>query len=117
MKVIASVVLGIGLSLGLGQAFAQTSVLEDSEEFLIVRGEQAPCAGVAPMMCLQIKRSFDQSGWELFYSPIQGFELTQGESSLLRVKVTEVEDPPADSSSLRYELVDVVAVMPSIIEK
>jgi len=34
----------------------------------------------------------------------------------LKVKTTKIDNPPADASNVRYELVETVAIMPSVIE-
>ena len=69
--------------------------------------ELVECEGVAPMMCLQVAYSADDE-YELFYDQIQGFEYREGTSYVIDVTITEVEDPPADASSLTYTLVGVV---------
>jgi heat shock protein HslJ len=69
--------------------------------------ETADCVGEAPQTCLQVR--FEEEGeWQLFYDSIAGFEYEPGFEYELRVNKTEVANPPADSSSIRYELVDVV---------
>lgn len=108
-------ILGFGLMIGVAQA-QPVSILGDDEAFLIVKGQKAECMGVAPMQCLQVKNSFDQPEWENFFAGIEGFEFTEGESTLLKVKTTKIDNPPADASSIRYELIETVAVMPSMIE-
>lgn len=75
---------------------------------LWVEPELVDCEGGAgPQQCLEISRSED-GDQELFYDPIDGFEFEPGTSYVLDVTVTEVADPPADGSSLRYVLVEVV---------
>ena len=65
------------------------------------------CEGVAPMMCLQVAYSEDDE-YELFYDQIAGFEPVEGTSYVIDVTITEVEDPPADASSLEYTLAKIV---------
>lgn len=65
------------------------------------------CEGVAPMMCLQVAFSSD-ADYELFYDQISGFQPVEGTSYVIDVEVTEVDNPPADASSLEYTLVEVV---------
>ncbi len=74
---------------------------------LWVAPETVDCVGEAPQKCLQVKRSEDAE-WELFYDEIEGFTHVEGTSYILDVEVTEVDDPPAGGSSLRYRLVTVV---------
>ena len=65
------------------------------------------CEGVAPMMCLQVAYS-EGAEYELFYDQIAGFEPVEGTSYVIDVNITEVENPPADASSLEYTLVEIV---------
>jgi len=60
------------------------------------------------MMCLQIAYSEDAE-YELFYDQIAGFEPVEGTSYVIDVQITEVDNPPADASSLAYTLVEVIA--------
>ncbi len=107
---IASIV-GLGLMINMSQA-QPVSFLGDDELFLIVKSQKAECMGVAPMECLQVKTSLDQADWQNFFSVINGFEFTEGESTLLKVKATHIDNPPADGSSIQYELIETVVVMP-----
>lgn len=69
------------------------------------------CVGVAPMECLQV--AYTEGGEpEYFYDSIAGFEHQEGTSYVIDVQVTEVENPPADASSLSYTLVDVISATP-----
>lgn len=46
---------------------------------------------------------------EKSYQQIEGFEYEEGYSYFLEVKITEIENPPADASSLRYDLIKVIS--------
>lgn len=70
--------------------------------------ELIECEGVAPMMCMQVAYSQDEP-YELFYEQIKGFDFQSGTSYVIDVEITEVENPPADASSLEYTLVEVIA--------
>lgn len=50
--------------------------------------------------------------WELFYDEIYGFEFIPGFEYELEVRISGVEDPAQDASSLRYELVRVIERKP-----
>lgn len=69
--------------------------------------ERVECEGVAPMMCLQVAESADGE-YEFFYDEIAGFDYQEGTSYVIDVEITEVEDPPADASSLQYTLVEII---------
>ena len=69
------------------------------------------CEGVAPMECMQVAYSEDGET-QLFYDSIAGFDYQEGTSYVIDVQVTEVDDPPADASSLSYTLVEIVEEVP-----
>jgi hypothetical protein len=65
------------------------------------------CVGVGPMKCMQIREN-ENSEWQNFYDKIQGFDFVQGVSYQITVKITDVENPPADASSKKYELIEII---------
>lgn len=69
------------------------------------------CVGVGPMTCLQVRESPDEE-WRLLYQPIEGFDYEPGYDYELRVRTERVENPPADASSIRYILEEVVSRTP-----
>lgn len=75
---------------------------------LFVREQLADCQGEAPMKCLQV-REVETAEWRNLYAPIEGFEHEAGHAYELRVEVSQVAKPPADGSSLRYRLLEVVS--------
>ena len=75
---------------------------------IYVNSARVDCTGEVPRKCLQTRATPD-AAWELFYAPIAGFTYEEGHSYELRVEVTQVDHPPADGSSLRYRLVEIVA--------
>lgn len=76
---------------------------------LWIEPEMVDCEGGAgPQQCLQISRS-EEGDIELFYDSIEGFDFEEGTSYVVDVTVEDVDDPPADGSSLRYVLVEVVS--------
>ena len=75
---------------------------------LFVREQLADCHGEAPMKCLQVREVATEE-WRNLYAPIEGFEYEPGHAYELRVEVTQVAKPPADGSSLRYRLLEVVS--------
>ena len=62
------------------------------------------CMGVAPQKCMRIRRA-NHPEWENFYGQIERFEYEEGVRYILEVDIVEVENPPADASSLRHVLV------------
>ena len=93
-------------SVALGVALTGCSESPDTTR-LWIGPERVECEGVAPMMCLQVAESED-GNYQLFYDTIEGFDNQEGTSYVIDVSITEVENPPADASSLQYTLVKIV---------
>ncbi|MGW8225878.1 MAG: META domain-containing protein [Anaerolineales bacterium] len=64
------------------------------------------CVGVAPQKCMQVKESPEEE-YTLFYDQIEGFEYEEGYEYKLLVQEEQVENPPADGSSIRWILVSI----------
>jgi heat shock protein HslJ len=74
---------------------------------LYVAPLRAKCMGIAPMQCLQVRQ--DPKGpWQLWYSPIEGFEFKTGTAYHIRINGWKIANPPADSSSMRWKLVQIL---------
>lgn len=74
---------------------------------LFVGPDLVDCVGVGPQTCMQVRESEDDD-WTLFYDQIFGFEHEPGIFYELRVTETEIENPPADGSSIEVALVEIV---------
>ena len=92
------------------QQYVATSPLGADEKILEVAPTKVDCVGVVPMKCLQVREV--GGDWQNFYAPIEGFDFVEGSRYRLQVKVTKIANPPADGSSLRYQLVRVLDKMP-----
>nr|WP_321452417.1 DUF4377 domain-containing protein [uncultured Carboxylicivirga sp.] len=64
------------------------------------------CTGVAPTSCLLVKSKME-SPWKYFYGNIEGFNHQFGQTYIIKVKETNIENPPADASSIKYELMEI----------
>lgn len=73
-------------------------------KILYVDSKLVDCIGVSPQQCMLVKEN-PNSDWHMFYDKIQGFDYQEGTQYQLEVMITNVENPPADSSSLQYTLV------------
>ena len=93
-------------SVGLGVALTGCSESPDTTR-LWIGAERVECEGVAPMMCLQVAKTED-GDYHLFYNTIEGFDYREGTSYVIDVSITDMENPPADASSLQYTLVEIV---------
>ena len=78
---------------------------------LYVAHHLVDCVGVAPMKCMLVRETPDAE-WTNFYDRIEGFDYEPGFDYELRVRTEKVENPPADASSIRYILEEIVARTP-----
>ncbi len=67
------------------------------------------CVGEIEKQCMQVKRSKNQTNWELFYDNIEGFNYKKGYEYLVVVLETKVNNPPADASSIKYKLIKIIS--------
>lgn len=84
---------------------------EGRERIVHVAGQRAPCTGVAPMLCLQV-RTQPGVAWQPHYGEIEGFDWQVGVEYVIRVREYAVANPPADGSSLRWVLEEVLERSP-----
>lgn len=80
---------------------------------LNVAGQRAPCTGVAPTLCLQV-RTQPGAAWELHHGEIEGFTWQSGTEYVIRVRETPAANPPADGSSVRWVLEEVLESGPAL---
>lgn len=74
---------------------------------MYVAPQKAPCELWFPTECLLV-RPTPTADWEYFTNTIDGFVWEPGFSYRIRVIIREIENPPADGSSLEYRLVQVL---------
>lgn len=79
----------------------------ESTTRLWIKPDLVDCEGSAPQTCMQIAESEDGE-YEYFYDQIAGFTFVEGTSYVLDVTIADVENPPADGSSLAYTLVEII---------
>ena len=91
---------------------SQEPVTPESEINMMVNSYTVDCVGETEGTCLLVQEGdmIGTENWEnFFYSDsIEGFNYEPGYIYGLQVKKTEVENPPAGGSSIRYELVKIV---------
>ena len=80
---------------------------KDNEKIIYVADTMVNCTGVAPQKCLQIKEN-ENDNWTNFYSKIEGFDYEVGYTYKLKVEVSKIENPPADTSSEKYILLKIL---------
>ncbi len=77
---------------------------------LYVAPRQADCTGISNQQCLLI-RSNPEGNWILHYDQIEGFDYEPGFRYTIKVRSEQVKSPPADGSSIKYILVEVMEKM------
>lgn len=85
------------------------------ETIMYINNHEESCVGVAPQKCLLIKFN-TVDDWQYFYNTIEGFEYESGYFYKLKIKKQSIENPPADGSSLKYILVEIIEKSQSEIE-
>ena len=76
-------------------------------KLIYVAAETRPCSGVAPMTCLQVREK-ESDPWQLHYGGIVDFVPQPGIEYRLRIIEEKVTHPPADGSSVRWTLDEVI---------
>lgn len=79
----------------------------NTDKIIYVADSKVDCVGVGPQKCLQIKED-GQADWTYFYNQIEGFDYEEGFFYKIKVDIIKVENPPADGSSLKYKLIEVL---------
>lgn len=106
--------LSLGLMLMCSCASQKSGYQPGSSQGTIfwINSTQVDCMGVGPMQCLLVQRRevIDEEEWALFYDGIEGFEFEPGYRYKLLIKTDTLpqEQVPADGSSIRYTLLEVL---------
>ena len=79
----------------------------DAEKIILVDKTMVDCQGVAPQKCMKIREPGSDQ-WTLFYSQIEGFNHLAGYDYKLLIRTYDIDNPPADASSIGYQLVKVI---------
>ena len=81
-----------------------------NESIFWINSFTVQCVGVAPMTCMQVQESdsLEPGKWNNFYSRIEGFTYEAGYLYKLRIRKEALENVPADASSIRYVLVQLL---------
>ncbi len=91
---------------GIGQRGARIDAAGSVEKTVYIDSQRVECTGVGRMTCYRWRESPD-GPWQLWYGPIEGLDFEPGVSYKLRVREYKVPNPPADASSIRWQLLSV----------
>lgn len=111
MKTYMSFLFVIGLSILTMGCASLTPQPQEAEKVVYIGPELVDCVGVSPQKCLEVKDSPDGT-YTPFYGKIEGFDYQEGNAYTVVVKETNVENPPADASSITWSLVKVESMEP-----
>lgn len=75
-----------------------------------VNSYKVDCVGVGPMKCLLIQKgeTLAEGEWQNFYAQIEDFNYEPGFIYKLRVEEEKMENVPADASSIKYKLIELL---------
>jgi heat shock protein HslJ len=82
------------------------SMRHPARKIVYIDSQRVECSGVGKMQCYRWRESPD-APWQLWYGAIEGLDFEPGVSYKLRVREYQVPNPPADASSIRWQLLDV----------
>lgn len=85
------------------------------EKTIFVAPQKVECVGVAPQECFLIRENPEED-WQFWYDSIEGFDFVPGFMYELKVDEVTNENPPADSSSVSLELVEIINQEPVAIK-
>jgi len=91
---------------GVGRRGAKIDAASGKEKIVYIDSQRVECSGVGKMQCYRWRESPD-APWQLWYGAIEGLDFEPGVSYKLRVREYQVPNPPADASSIRWQLLDV----------
>ena len=77
-------------------------------EEMTILSYKTPCSGLRQRLCYLVK-SNNADETTLFYNSIENFEFSWGHTYQISVLVTEIKNPPADASSVKYQLKQLVS--------
>lgn len=91
-------------------------ITETNKVNMMVNSYTVDCIGEVEGTCLLVQEGdmIGTENWEYFYfaDSIEGFNYEPGFVYGLVVKKTGVENPPADGSSIKYQLISIVSKDP-----
>ena len=83
------------------------SCSKNNSKIIYIADSLIDCVGIAPQKCLQIKEEH-KTDWSSFYDQIEGFDYKEGFFYKIKVAVILADNPPADGSSLKYKLLEIL---------
>jgi hypothetical protein len=117
---LAAVLVALSLSGGVAAGCngsptsASSKALPGEEVFtLYVASHTASCTGEGVRTCMLVRYDAN-AAWQYFYDGIEGFTYEPGFEYRLTVASRDVPNPPADGSSKKYRLLQIVSKQPAL---
>jgi hypothetical protein len=106
MKVISYLIIGFALfCISCSDTNSET---KHETKKLFLNSSPVDCVGIVPQKCIQVKEN-ESEEWRFFYDEIENFTFEEGYFYEIIVEIINVENPPADSSSKKYMLVEIIS--------
>lgn len=91
---------------GVGRRAAKIDAASGTEKIVYIDSQRVECTGVGRMQCYRWREN-ENAAWQLWYGPIEGLDFEPGVAYKLRVREYQVPNPPAEASSIRWQLLKV----------
>ncbi len=75
---------------------------------LYANSQLVDCVGIGPRKCMEVRET-PMGEWAYFYDGIEGFTLEEDYLYTLKVKISNVPNPPADAFSKHYRLLELIS--------
>ena len=85
---------------------------EEQLKTIYIADHLVDCTGVSAQKCMLVREGPEEE-WANFYDDIDGFDYEEGYEYQISVEVQQVDNPPADASSLRYVLREIISKVPT----
>lgn len=95
------------LFLSLGMNCSDQMENQDTIKILYIENHLVDCTGVGPQKCMLVKEN-PNDDYIYFYDNIVGFDYEEGHTYKIKVSTEKIKNPPADGSSLKYTLVEIL---------
>ncbi|MGF1732191.1 DUF4377 domain-containing protein [Photobacterium kasasachensis] len=99
-------IIAIMLLIGICSCSSESS--QGTEKVLTIDSYQSTCQSMFQQLCMRTK-ALGSDVFELFYDDIAGFSYSWGTLYEVKVKITNIDNPPADASSQKYQHIEILS--------
>jgi hypothetical protein len=102
------------LLITIGILFSCSNDDENETQIMDMRINHYKNTGIAvgPVLTLLVQQgdAIGTNNWSNFYTNIEGFNYVPGKIHNISVRVEQIDNPPADGSSLKYKLLEIKSI-------